>query len=157
IDVIDLDALSVSKRVALPAKPEGIAVARDGRVLISTTGSGTGSTANVLLLYDPSPGASPVLTSIPVTLPAPTAPTLPPPSGRPFLATHSQLVATRDGSFIAGVNASTGTPTLFLYESSSATVLRARTNIAGSSTTVAISDDGTRILCGPNLFDTSTF
>jgi len=156
LDVIDLTALGVTSRVGLPAKPEGVAVAGDGRVLISTTGSGTAGAANVLLLYDPSPTAATVLLSISVAPAAPTPPTLPPPSGRPFLATHGQLRATRDGSTIVGVNVpGTGSPTVFVYQSASATVLRSRV-IAGSSTVIAVSDDGTRFLCGPNLFDAST-
>ena len=73
LDVIDLDALVVATRVSLPARPEGVAVASDGRVLISTTGSGTNGATNVLLLYDPSPNASVPLTNISVA-PAATEP-----------------------------------------------------------------------------------
>ena len=154
LDVIDPDALTVTTRVQLPAKPEAVAVGSDGRVLITTTGSGSG--ANVLLLYDPSPTATIALSSLSVTPAAPTPPTLPPPSGRPFLATHSQLAATRDGSIIVGVNApAAGSPTVFVYQAASDTVLRSRI-VAGSSTVLSVSDDGTRFTCGPNLFDTST-
>ncbi len=156
LNVVDLTSLSVSARISLPAQPEGVAVGKDGRVLVSTIGSGAGSAANVLVLYDPSPTAAVALDAITVTPPAPTPPTFPPPSGRPFLAGHSQLAATRDGSMIAGINVSgTGTPTLFVYETASATVLRARI-VAGSSTTLSVSNDGSRILCGPNLFDART-
>ena len=156
MDVIDLDALAVVTRVSLPARPEGVAVGNDGRVLISTTGSGTNGAANVLLLYDPSPNAALPLTNISVVPAAPTPPTLPPPSGRPFLASHSQLAATRDGSLIVGVNVpGTGVPTVFVYEAASGTVLRSRI-VAGSSTVLSISDDGTRFTCGPNLFETAT-
>jgi uncharacterized protein (TIGR03437 family) len=156
MDVIDLDALAVVTRVSLPARPEGVAVGSDGRVLISTTGSGTNGAANVLLLYDPSPNAAVPLTNISVVPAAPTPPTLPPPSGRPFLASHSQLTATRDGSLIVGVNVpGTGVPTVFVYEAASGTVLRSRI-VAGSSSVLSISDDGTRFTCGPNLFETAT-
>jgi uncharacterized protein (TIGR03437 family) len=156
MDVIDLDALAVVTRVSLPARPEGVAVGSDGRVLISTTGSGTNGAANVLLLYDPSPNAAVPLTNISVVPAPPTPPTLPPPSGRPFLASHSQLAATRDGSLIVGVNVpGTGVPTVFVYEAASDTVLRSRI-VAGSSTVLSISDDGTRFTCGPNLFETAT-
>ena len=156
LDIIDTSSLAVTGRVGLPARPEGVAVASDGRVLISTTGSGTNAAANVLLLYDPSPNAAQVLVSIPVAPAAPTPPTVPPPSGRPFLASHGQLRATRDGSLIIGVNVpGTGSPTVFVYQVASQTVLRSRI-VAGSSTVITISDDGTRFLCGPNLFDTST-
>jgi uncharacterized protein (TIGR03437 family) len=151
LDVVDLTALSVTARISLPASPEGVAVDSKGRVLISTTGSTGGS--NLLLLYDPS---VPALSSIPVTLAAPAAPTFPPASGRPFLASHSQLRATRNGSYIAGLNApATGSATLFVYEAASSTVLRSRI-LAGASTALAISDDGTRILSGPVLFDATT-
>ena len=156
LDVIDLDTMVLATQVSLPARPEGVAVGSDGKVLLSTTGSGTNGAANVLLLYDSSPNAAALLTNISVTPPAATPPTLPPPSGRPFLATHSQLVATRDGSIIVGVNMpATGAPTVFVYEAASNTVLRSRI-VAGSSTVLSISDDGTRFLCGPDLFDTAT-
>ena len=157
LDVIDLDALALSASVALPSKPEGVSVGKDGRVLISTTGSGTSGASNVLLLYDPTPNAQVVLTNLPVAPAPPAPPTLPPqPPGRPFLATHSQLAATRDGSTIVGINAAaTGSPVVFVYESASNTVLRSRL-VAGTSTVISISDDGTRFLCGPDLFDTAT-
>ena len=45
---------------------EGVAVGGDGRVLISTAGNGTNANVNVLLLYDPSPNAKTILTSIAV-------------------------------------------------------------------------------------------
>jgi uncharacterized protein (TIGR03437 family) len=163
LDVIDLNALSVSGQIALPAKPEGVAVAADGRVLTSTTGSGTAGAANVLLLYDPSPKAAHILSSISVTPAAPTPPSLPPPLGRAFLATHSQLSATRDGSVIAGINVAgfnattgVGSPTVFVYEAASGTVLRSRIVAGSSSNVLAVSDDGTRFMAGPNLFDTAT-
>ena len=47
VDVIDLTAMTVTNRISLPSAPEGIAVAGDERVLISTTGNGT---TNILLL-----------------------------------------------------------------------------------------------------------
>jgi uncharacterized protein (TIGR03437 family) len=156
LDVIDLDSLTVTARVRLPAKPEGVAVGSDGRVLITTSGSGTAGTANLVLLYDPSAVLGPPVTVLPVTPATPTPPTLPPPSGRPFLASHSQLRATRDGATIVGVNTpGTGSPTVFVYQAASNTVVRARI-VPGSSTSLSISDDGTRFMCGQNLFDTAT-
>jgi uncharacterized protein (TIGR03437 family) len=159
LDVIDLDKVVVSTQVNLPARPEGVAVDGNGVVLISTVGSANG-TANLLLLYNPSPTAKSSLTSIPVTPAAPGLPTFPPASGRPFLAKHSQLVASRDGSIIAGANApvngtTAGTATLFVYQAASASVPLARI-VTGNSTTLAISDDGSRILCGPVLYETAT-
>ena len=156
LDVVDLNTLAVSAQIKLPGKPEGVAVGGDGRVLISTTGSGTGGTSNVLLLYDPSPNALAPLMAVTIAPAPPTPPTFPPPSGRPFLANHSQLVASRDGSTIAGVTVpATGSPTVFVYQTASATVLRSRI-VAGTSSVLTISDDGTRLMCGPDLFDTAT-
>jgi uncharacterized protein (TIGR03437 family) len=151
LDVIDLDALTVATRVNLPARPEGVAVGADGRVLISTTGA-TGGTS-VLLLYDP---GVPSLSSLTIAPAAPAAITVPPPAGRPFLSKHSQLVASRDGAFIAGVNAPVvGAGTVFVYESSSGTVLRARA-VNGATPTISISDDASRISAGSILFDAPT-
>ena len=53
LNVIDLDQLAVTNRVALPARPEGVAVGGDERVLITTVGTGAGNASNVLLIYDP--------------------------------------------------------------------------------------------------------
>ncbi len=156
VDVIDLTALTVTNRISLSSQPEGIAVASDERVLISTTGSGT---TNVLLLYDPSPNSPAPLTSLGVAPVAPVAPTFPAPASRAFLAAHSQLRATRDGSLIVGLhvtNATSGVGVVFVYQASSGTVLRARTLTTGFLSALAISDDGTRILCGAQLFDAST-
>jgi uncharacterized protein (TIGR03437 family) len=156
VDVIDLTALTVTNRISLPSHPEGIAVASDERVLISTTGNGT---TNVLLLYDPTPNSPAPLTSLSVAPVAPLAPTFPAPSSRAFLAVHSQLRATRDGTLIAGLhvtNATTGVGVVFVYQASSGTVLSGRTLTTGFLSALAISDDGTRILCGADLFDAST-
>ena len=159
LDVINLNTLTLSAQITLPAKPEGVAVDANGLVLISTIGSANG-TANLLMLYNPSPTAKAALTSIPVTPAAPGVPTFPPSSGRPFLAKHSQLVASRDGTVIAGANApvngtTTGTATLFVYQAASSSVPLARI-VTGNSTTLAVSDDGTRIMCGPVLYDSAT-
>jgi uncharacterized protein (TIGR03437 family) len=159
VDVIDLTALTVTNRISLPSQPEGIAVAGDGRVLISTTGNGITTITNILLLYDPTPNAAAPLTSLAVTPVAPAAPTFPAPSSRAFLSAHSQLRATRDGSLIVGLhvtNAASGVGVVFVYQSASGTVLRARTLTTGFLSQLAISDDGTRVLCGAYLLATST-
>src|SRR5262249_52934785 len=63
---------------------------------------------------------------------------------------------TRDGRFIAGVNAPVnGAGTVYLYESASHTVLRSRL-VVGATPTVAISDDGARIQSGAILFDAAS-
>ena len=154
LDVIDLASLTVTGRVNLPAKPEALAVGKDGRVLISTAGSGTVA-ANVLLLYNPSAGGT--LAALPVTPPVAGPIVSPAPADRPFLSIRSQLAASSDGSFIAGVNVpAAGPPTVYLYESASGSVLRSRT-LANLSTNLAISGDGTRVFCGVLLFDAATF
>src|SRR5687768_4430304 len=53
LDVIDLETLAVANRVGLPAKPEGIAIGNDERILITTIGTGAGNAQNTLLIYDP--------------------------------------------------------------------------------------------------------
>jgi uncharacterized protein (TIGR03437 family) len=159
IDVIDLTSLAVTNRISLPSQPEGIAVASDERVLISTTGNGTTTITNILLLYDPTPNSPAPLTSLAVTPVAPVAPTFPAPSSRAHLSAHSQLLATRNGAFIVGLhvtNATSGVGVVFVYQASSGTVLRARTLTTGFLSALAISDDGSRILCGANLLATST-
>src|SRR3954451_311953 len=74
LDIIDLNSAnfsSVSKQ--LDAKPQGVAVGFNGKVLITTIGTGTG--AEVLITYDPLTGQTqPVV----VAPPAPVAPALPP-------------------------------------------------------------------------------
>jgi uncharacterized protein (TIGR03437 family) len=164
VDVIDLTALTVTNRISLPSKPQGIAVASDERVLISTVGTtstvaGVTSILNVLLLYDPTPNSATPLTALSQTPVPAVAPTFPAPSSRAFLAAHSQLRATRNGAFIVGLNvtnAASGVGAVFVYQAASGTVLRARTLTTGFLSALAISDDGTRILCGANLFDAST-
>lgn len=154
LDVVNLKSNTVTAQVLLPAKPEGVGVDRNGLVLISTAGSPNG--ANALMLYNPSPTAASPLTSITVVPTTPAAPTFPPSSGRPFLAKHSQLVANRTGTVIIGANApATGNAMVFVYQASSESVTLARI-VGGNSTALAISDDGSRIMCGYTLYDATT-
>lgn len=157
LNIIDLDTLAVVNRVSLPARPEGIAVGRDERVLISTIGTGANNAANVLLVYDPDPQSRNPLVDVAVTPPPPTPPQLPPPSGRTYLQSRSQLLASRDGSVIIGVNVPTGatTRTVFVYEVASATVLRSR-NVTSASSVLAVAPDGSKFMTGLSLFDTAT-
>src|SRR5262245_54602046 len=53
LNVIDLDRSTVTRRVSLPANPEGVAVGADGRALITTIGTGPNNQFNTLLIYDP--------------------------------------------------------------------------------------------------------
>jgi uncharacterized protein (TIGR03437 family) len=157
LNVIDLNALTVVNKVSLSAKPEGVAVGHDERVLVSTIGTGTGNLADVLLLYDPSVTTTTSVSNISVTPGPPTPPQLPPPSGRPFLESRGQLLASPDGSLIVGVNIPTGvtTRTVFVYEVSSATVLGSRT-VTSASSILSIAPDKSKFMAGLTLFDTST-
>jgi len=157
LNIIDLDADQVVNRVTLPAKPEGVAVGNDERVLISTIGSGTGNLSNVLLLYDPNAQNSNPIMNIAVTPPPPMPPQLPPPSGRTFLQSRGQLRASTDGSVIVGANVPSpgNTRTVFVFEVASATVLRSR-NITNASSVLSIAPDNSKFMSGVNLFDTES-
>ncbi len=156
LNIIDLESQTVSSRVSLPARPEGVAVGSDERVLISTVGTGAGNATSVLLLYTPKAGAATV-DSIPITPAAAGAPVFPAPSGRPFLSVRSQLAASRNGAIIAGVNvpATGNTRIVFVYEVASASILASRV-VTNSSTVLAVSADGSRILAGNLLFNVPT-
>lgn len=153
LNVIDLNTLAIVGRVALPAKPEGVAVGSDERVLISTIGTGAGNAQNVLLIYDPLDNS---IGNVSITPAAPTPPSLPAPSGRPALAVRSQLIASRDGSMIIGSNVPTATTrSVFVYETASATVLRSR-RVNNLSSVLAVSPNGAKFMAGLTLFETAT-
>jgi uncharacterized protein (TIGR03437 family) len=153
LNVIDLNTLAIIGRVTLPAKPEGVAVGNDERVLISTIGTGANNAQNVLLLYNPADNS---IGNVSITPAAPTPPSLPAPSGRPALAVRSQLTANADGSLIIGSNVpTTTTRSVFVYESSSATVLRSR-RVANLSSVLAVAPDGSKFMAGLSLFETSS-
>ena len=156
LDVIDLDALAVQFSVSLPARPEGVAVGADERVLISTIGAGVNNSTNVLVIFDPAAGPSGRLTAVPVTPPAPAIPQVSQPSGRPSLASRSFLQASPDGSLIVGVNLpNTAQRVVFVYESASGAVLASRT-VGSISSVVSVSPDNRRFMSGLSLFDTRT-
>ncbi len=157
LNVVDLATLQIVKRISLPARPEGLAIGNDDRVLISTIGTGANNLQNVLLQYDPAAEASGrAISAVPVTPAAPTPPTLPAPSGRTFQANRSQLLASPDGKFIVGVNLPNNTTrAVFVYEVESGTVLRSRT-LTGASSVLAIAPDSSRFMAGLSLFDLQT-
>nr|MCU0247514.1 hypothetical protein [Bryobacter sp.] len=158
LNVIDLERLEVTRRVSLPARPEGVAVGADGKVLISTIGTGANNAQNALLVYDPSPGALNSILALTIAPAAPTPPQLPPPQGRVFLANRSQMMATEDGSFIIGMNIPTTNASnrvMFVYEAASNTVLRSRV-VTGASSVLAIHPNGRTFMAGLTLFDTQT-
>jgi DNA-binding beta-propeller fold protein YncE len=149
---------SVISTVSLPAKPQGVEVGFDGRVLICTDGSGTTSTSNTLLIYDGTQASGAQVLAV-VFPPAPSTP--------PSLATltarntsfYGKLRRTTDGKLIVGVStitvAGNGSNVVYLYEVASGTVLQART-VVGQSPTLAVSPDGASFMAGFTLFDTAT-
>ena len=158
INIIDTRPATpaIVRKVSLPARPEGIAVGADGRVLVTTIGSGAGNLLNTLLIFDPSVTDSQSLATVPVAPPPPLPPTLPAPSGRTFLANRSQLLATRDGSKIIGLNAyQAQNRVVFVYETASGSVLRSRI-VGDLSTVLSIAPDGSKFMVGLRLFETET-
>src|SRR5712692_7620287 len=126
LNVIDLDRSTVTRRVSLPANPEGVAVGVDGRALITTIGTGQGNQFNTFLVYDPNASVGAEISVVLVTPTAPAAP-ISPPLGRSALSTRSALLATQDRRRIIGVNNSGNSRSVFVYEVASSTILRART------------------------------
>src|SRR4029077_7840977 len=101
---INLDRLGVDQLISLPAKPEGVAVGVDGRVLITTQGTGANNALNTLLIYDKSQDQALQLTTVQFP-PAISTPT-PLPAvfvGRPATAFPGRLLRTPDGKFIIGM------------------------------------------------------
>ncbi|MGI8990241.1 MAG: hypothetical protein ACR2I2_11765 [Bryobacteraceae bacterium] len=155
LDIIDLTAQSLTSRITIPSSPEGVAVGGDDRVLITTIGS-TGSQNNTLFVYDPNGPSGNNLTSVALPFPPPTPPALPPVAGRIFLSYRSKLITTKDGAYIIGANGvSTTNRVVFVYEVSSAGVLRSR-SVTNLSNVLSVSPDGARFMAGSSLFDTST-
>jgi uncharacterized protein (TIGR03437 family) len=159
LNIIDVRANPpvVRAKVSLPARPEGVAVGGDGRVLITTIGSGAGNLLNTLLIYDPAAAeAGRILQTVPVAPPPPLPPQLPPPSGRSFLANRSQLLTTKDGSLIIGLNAfQQQSRIVFVYETASGSVVRSRV-VGDVSTVLSVAPDGSRFMMGLRLFETSS-
>ncbi|MFN7923433.1 MAG: hypothetical protein U0Q16_25250 [Bryobacteraceae bacterium] len=158
LNIIDLDTQAVINRIGLPARPEGVAVGADERVLISTVGTGQGNQFNVLLIYDPfAPAGAQAVSAVPVSPPPPANPLLPPNNfGRSGLTNRSYLQASPDGQIIVGVNIpNTTAESVFVYESASGNVLRSRL-VTGVSSVLSISPDGKKFMAGLNLFDTAS-
>ena len=154
IEVIDLTTLRKTTTVTLPAAPQAVAVGFDGRVLVSTNGTSAGQ--NVLTIYDPSASAANPLSSVVIAPAAPSTPTVPPPNGVPYLASHARLQVTADGKTIIGVHEfANNSRTVFVYDVAAATVLRSRT-VPVITPILAVSPDGTRFFSGPFLFDTQS-
>jgi len=155
VNVIDLEQLAVINRIGLPSKPEGIAVGGDGRVLITTIGTGVNNTQNTLLLYDPAITDARSLTALTLVPPPPAIPGTTT-TGQLIQANRSFLATSNDGSYIMGVNVPNGTTrAVFVFEVASSTMLRSRT-VNNISSVLSVSPDSTKFMAGLNLFETET-
>jgi DNA-binding beta-propeller fold protein YncE len=145
--------------VSLSAKPQGVEVGADGRVLISTDGSGTGGTANTLLIYDGRQGGTNQVLPVTFAPPAATPPTLPQLQQPPTTTFNGKLLRTPNGAYIVGVsnftNNGQASTVVFVYEAVSGTVLRSRI-VVGQSSTMSMSPDGATFMAGFRLFDIAT-
>ncbi len=151
---INLNTASVVSTISVPYHPQGVAVGADERVLITTVGPGSGTATNTLFLFDPSAGNS-TLTPINLTVPPPSAATTST-LGRQTLDYSSALIPTADGNYIVGVNGvSTTERAIFVYQTASATVLRAR-EVLNLSNVLSISPDNSKFMAGSTLFDFNT-
>ncbi len=158
LNMIDLSARRVIQTVVLPSAPQGVEVGADGRVLVSMNGSVvSGVPVNTLAIFDPTqsgtaqvqPVTVPALPTVPAPIPTPVLP-------RPVPTYPSRLLRTPDGNYIVGVITPTNSTTyLFVYEVASGIVLRNRT-IAGLSSMLSMSPDGTKFMSGLSLIDINT-
>src|SRR3954468_13066687 len=159
LNVIDLANNRLTQGVVLPSIPQGVEVGNDGRALVSMLGSGVvnGVPQNTLAVYDRTLGSAQQL--IPVTVPALPSNPAPLPAanfGRPTKIFTGSLLRTPDGQFIVGVIPPTNASTyIFVYEVASGIVLRNRT-VAGASSVLSMSPDGSRFMAGMAMYDTAT-
>lgn len=155
LSVIDLGTRGVVQTVSLPARPEGVAVGADGRVLISTQGTGVGNLANTLLIYDRTQAVSQQLMAVQFAPPPPTPAALPATTlPRPISPIRTRLIPTPDRQFIVGLtNYTTSAMMLFVYEAASGTILLSRA-VSGQSSVLSMSPDGSRFMAGFTLYNT---
>lgn len=151
------DLGSLTNTVALPAKPQGVEVGADGRVVICTDGSGTSSTANTLLIFDGSQASQNQVLAVPFPPAPPTPPALQPLVARPTTIFNGRLQRTPDGRYVVGVSSITNNTStvVYVYEAASGTVLQSRT-VTGQSSTLAMSPDGASFMAGFTLYDLAT-
>lgn len=157
LSVIDLGLELVTQTVSLPARPEGVEVGADGRVLISTQGTGAGNLNNTLLIFDQGQTQQNQIQPVQFPPPPPTPTGVPTVLARPVTTFRGKLIRTPDGRFIVGISTiNNNTQTvLYLYESFSGTVLKSRT-VTGQSTVLSMSPDGARFMAGFSLYDTQS-
>jgi len=156
LSVIDLGTRNVVQTLSLPARPEGVAVGADGRVLISTQGTGVGNLQNTLLIYDRNQAVSQQILPVQYAPPPPTPSPLPAVTlPRPISPIRTRLIATPDGQFIVGLtNYTTSAMMLFVYEVASGTILRSRA-VSGQSSVLSMAPDGSRFMAGFTMYRTS--
>ncbi|MBI4888996.1 MAG: hypothetical protein HY821_00135, partial [Acidobacteria bacterium] len=157
LSVVDLGRGQVEATVPLPARPQGVEVGYDGRVLISTLGTGPNNAANTLLLYDRRQTSQQV-SAIPFPPPPVTPPTLPATQlTRPITPFYGSMRRTPDGRFIVGLSIITnGTTTqAFVYDVDGGVILRSR-NVTGQSTVLSVNPEGTSFMAGFTKYNTST-
>jgi hypothetical protein len=146
---------AISATISIPNKPEAVAVGADGRVLVTSAGSGSANT-QTLFIYDPNTTTGAKLSGISIAVPPPTAPVTPSVPGREFLAYRAALIATPDGKYMIGANGiSSSTRLVFVYETASGTVLASR-EVSNISDVLAVSPDGSRFMSGSAMFATNT-
>jgi DNA-binding beta-propeller fold protein YncE len=148
---------SLTNTIALPAKPQGVEVGADGRVLICTDGSGTSSLANTLLIFDGSQTSQNQVLAVPFPPAPPTPPALQPLVARPTTIFNGRLLRAPDGKHIVGVSSITNNTStvVYVYEAASGTLLQSRT-VVGQSSTLSMSPDGASFMAGFTLYDLTT-
>ncbi|PWT99661.1 MAG: hypothetical protein C5B51_26650 [Terriglobia bacterium] len=151
----------VINTVALPAKPEGVEVGADGRVLICTDGSGTNNAANTLVVFDGNQTAANQVLPVAFPPPAPTPAALAPISARAVTQFNGRLQRTPNGRYIIGVSATAintagNQVVAYVYEAASGTMLLSRTLVSQSSSTLSMAPDGASFMAGATLYDSST-
>ncbi len=157
LSVIDLNLGAQIQAVTLPAKPEGVEVGADGRVLISTQGTGVANLNNTLLIFDRTQTTQNQVQPVQFPPPPATPTGAPAVFARPVTTFRGKLARTPDGRFIIGlstINNNTQT-VVYLYEVFSGTVLRSRT-VTGQSTILSMAPDGARFMAGFTMYDTQT-
>ncbi|HEV8145426.1 MAG TPA: hypothetical protein VGP79_03555 [Bryobacteraceae bacterium] len=156
LSVIDLNSGfgSLLNTVSLPAKPEGVEVGFDGRVLICTDGTGTNNLTNTLLLYDATQTEGQQVIAVQFPPPPPTPTSLQQLTARPLTLFRGKLARTPDGRFIVGVSSVTNnTSTVsYVYEVASGVLLQTRI-VVGQSTTLSMAPTGASFMAGFTLYD----
>jgi DNA-binding beta-propeller fold protein YncE len=149
LDIIDTSTSAFTlTSVHLPASPEAVAVGFNEQLLVSTIGTGTGQ--DVLVTVDP---VAATWTLVAIAPPAPVAPVLS--ASNMAQASRAFLQASQDGKTIIGVHEQTTSRYVFVFDVASAKVLGSR-NLAGLSSVLGVSPDGSRFISGNTVIETSS-